>query len=962
MFSRNIDAKKMNTLNKNALSAIALILVLTFSAIMAGMPTAKAHSPPWTFATYSYVTAIPSPVGVGEQAIIVFWTSPNPPSAAGLGGDRWRGMMLTITKPDGTTETRGPFYSDATGSTYTLFTPTQVGTYKVAYTYPGQVLSLYGPGGYGGLQSSTNMNLQVIGNPASPWIGDTFTSSSASTAFTVVQTATPLPPVYPLPTSYWTRPIEGENTNWASISSNFLGGASIYGRLQPDGLAPTSSHVMWTKPLELGGIVGGTTAPIVGGPDTITGVGYYSGSSYEGRDTSPLIIGGKLIYPDPLGHSGSGGGYTAVDLLTGQTLWHSNMIGNLIGNTSAGAPNVIPLPTFGQLFDYESQNQHGVVGGILWQVSTVGVLNTANITWAAFDPFTGNWMFNETGVPPAYTIGNVTQSIQDIYTAQGQIVRYVLNYNNATQKGWLALWNNTCQNQGLELVDPFNGVGTNAYQWRPNGKSVDMSRAFSWNVTIGALPGVQYDTNFNIVPSYPAIIQVLPGDTILGRSSTFVARGGTVNPYTLWAISDKPATRGQILWIKNYPAPSGNLSRQTLAGTVVDPVNRVFFMGDLETMQDYGFSLDTGEQLWGPIGANLPAFQYYGTIGSSGVYGYAAYGNLYVQGGYSGLIQCYNDKTGQLLWTYGNGGQGNSTNSGDNTPWGNYPLFIGMIADGKIYAYTSEHSFNSPIYKGETVRCINATTGSEIWSLYGTYGVGGFQSGVAPIADGYLAYYNYYDNSLYCIGKGPSATTIEAPLTAITQGSSLVIQGTVTDQSAGTKQNAQAADFPNGVPAVSDASMSAWMEYVYMQKPMPANATGVPVTLTALDPNGNTENIGTVTSDVNGHFGLMWTPPVPGYYTITATFCGSNSYYGSYAETAIGVSAAAHPSTTTAPSTTPSSTGTPAPTSAVSPSVAPTPAQPASSAASSTTLYIVAAAAVIIIVIAAAAIVLRKRK
>ncbi len=945
----------MNLQRNKTLSTIALILILTFSAIMAATPAAKAHSPPWTFTTYSYVNAAPNPIGVGEQSIIVFWTSPNPPSAAGLGGDRWRGMMLTITKPDGTTETRGPFYSDPTGSTYTLYTPTQVGTYKIVYSYPGQTLSLYGPGGYGGLQSSVNMNAQIPGNPASEWIGDAFTGSSTSTTFTVQQTATPLPPVYPLPTSYWTHPIEGQNSAWTSISSNFLGGAGIYGHLQPDGVGPNSGHIMWTRPIEFGGIVGGTTAPIVGGSYTISDIAYYSGGAYEGRFTNAIVMNGYLYYPDPLGHSGTGAGYTALDLRTGKVIWHRDDIGGTLGNLSTGAPNVIPPPTFGQLFDYESQNQHGVVGGILWQVSTVGTLNTANITWAAYDAFTGKWLFNETGVPPAYTIGNVTQSIQDIYTAQGQIVRYVLNYNNATGTGWLALWNNTCQNVGLELVDPFGGVGTNAYQWRPNGKSVDMSKAYSWNVTIAALPGVSYDAYDNIVPSYPAIVQVLPGDTILGRSTTFTSRGGTVNPYTMWAISDKPATRGQILWIKNYAAPSGNLSRTTIGGTVVDPVNRVFFMDDQETMQFYGYSLDTGSLLWGPVSGPTNAFSYYGSGGGGGQYGYVAYGNLYTQG-YGGEICCFSGKTGALLWKY------NNTYSGDNTPWGNYPIFIGIIADGKVYAFNNEHSPNYPLYVGERVRCIDATTGKELWTLVGWAGqTGGGGASTMIEADGFLLYYNYYDNQIYCVGKGPSATTVTySP--AIGSSSSVMIQGTVTDQSSGTKQDDQAADFPNGVPAVSDASVGEWMEYVYMQKPMPSNATGVPVTLTALDPNGNTENIGTVTSDLTGSYAIVWTPPVPGVYTITASFAGTNSYYASSAETHMVVAAAAHAapaspqaSATPPPTTAPTQTATP------SPQVTATPV-PAPSSPGLPTTYIVIAVVAIIVVVAAAALALRRRK
>jgi hypothetical protein len=96
---------------------------------------------------------------------------------------------------------------------------------------------------------------------------------------------------------------------------------------------------------------------------------------------------------------------------------------------------------------------------------------------------------------------------------------------------------------------------------------------------------------------------------------------------------------------------------------------------------------------------------------------------------------------------------------------------------------------------------------------------------------------------------------------------------------------------------VSDDSMSAWMEYVYMQKPRPPNATGVEVSLDAIDPNGNFVHLGTATSDASGLFSLAWkTPDVPGKYTVIASFTGTNSYYGSYAETAMAVQAA--PATT----------------------------------------------------------------
>lgn len=75
------------------------------------------------------------------------------------------------------------------------------------------------------------------------------------------------------------------------------------------------------------------------------------------------------------------------------------------------------------------------------------------------------------------------------------------------------------------------------------------------------------------------------------------------------------------------------------------------------------------------------------------------------------------------------------------------------------------------------------------------------------IADGILIYWNNYDHQVYAVGKGPSATTVSIQNDVTTHGNKVLVKGSVIDISAGTKQNEQAARFPNGVPAVSDASM-----------------------------------------------------------------------------------------------------------------------------------------------------------
>ncbi len=308
--------------------------------------------------------------------------------------------------------------------------------------------------------------------------------------------------------------------------------------------------------------------------------------------------------------------------------------------------------------------------------------------------------------------------------------------------------------------------------------------------------------------------------------------------------------------------------------------------------------MSTGDKIWGPTASQV-ALDFF-AMGYGGQGPTLAYGNLYI-GGYSGIVYCYDLTNGHLLWTYGNGGAGNSTNGGLQLPR-NYPTIIYAIGNGIVYTVTSEHTFETPIYKGALTRAINATTGQEIWTLSDATG----SPSSTAIADGYNNFFNGYDDQVYVVGRGPSATTVQAPLIGITAGNSVTIQGTVMDVSAGTKQTEQAADFPYGVPCASDASMTAWMGYVYQQQPCPSNFTGVTISIDAIDPNGNFIHIGTATTDGNGLYSLSWqTPNVPGKYTITATFTGTNGYWGSNAQTAMTVQSA--PSATAAPTATPTS-------------------------------------------------------
>jgi len=387
--------------------------------------------------------------------------------------------------------------------------------------------------------------------------------------------------------------------------------------------------------------------------------------------------------------------------------------------------------------------------------------------------------------------------------------------------------------------------------------------------------------------------------------------------------------------------------------TSVDPEDGVIIFSCTQTMQYWGYSLATGNLIWGPT-APAEQFDYYGM--STNIYQ-----GMLLACGYGGVLRAYNITTGKLLWTYAATAVGFESFYG-----GYYPLGIVFIADGKIYTTSSEHSPTQPLWRGSDLRCINASNGAELWKCL-FWGMGMSSGSGAAIADGYIVGLNAYDNQLYCFGKGPTGTTVEAPLTAITVGTTAVIRGTVTDQSVGAIALSQKEGMMNGVAAVSDNSMEAWMEYLYEGQVMPTNVTGVPVSIDSIDPNGNTVHLGDAVSDSNGLYSLAWTPPdVPGKYTVVATFAGSKSFYSSQAETALYVgqappaaaSAAVKPTAPPTPATT--ITPTTAPTITVAPTPSPVIIPPTNAAPTAT--YIAIGLAIVIIIAAAAAFALRRRK
>jgi outer membrane protein assembly factor BamB len=376
------------------------------------------------------------------------------------------------------------------------------------------------------------------------------------------------------------------------------------------------------------------------------------------------------------------------------------------------------------------------------------------------------------------------------------------------------------------------------------------------------------------------------GDRVFGASANTTA-------VTSWAFSLKPGQEGTLIFSNTWAAPAdwaaGNVTLRLEPETLDSMQYGVFVVTVHETRTHYGFSTTTGQFLWGPTPPQYYLDMYQDANGVI-VDGY------FISGTMSGIISCYNVTTGELLWKHGSTDYYSEARYSSNYPRRNPASFV---SNGKIYTGSYEHSPNQPLPRGTPFECINEKTGELIWTIpfyAGSY----YQTSL--MGDSIIAAFNSYDNRIYAMGKGPSSTTVQAPLTSVNVGGSLVIQGTVMDVSPGTKSTDLTLTFPNGVPAVSDASQTQWMQHVYYQFPETTNATGVPVSIDAVDPNGNFVHLGNTTSDSSGLYSIAWTPPnVPGKYIIIASFAGSEAYYPSSAETAAVVTEAPQPTATSTP-------------------------------------------------------------
>ena len=625
-----------------------------------------------------------------------------------------------------------------------------------------------------------------------------------------------------LPEEYWTRPIYSTNWEWGEkLGGSWFGLAApafaVTGRYDANGNYNPYSLAPNSGHIMWSKATHNGGQP--GGPIYSDQSGNFKTTTIINNYFDPIVVNGILYYAEHAGPSNNVVGWNAVDIRTGELVWTRETTENLRLGQSFRTKSIQEYGSWSVLY--------GAVGGGFF--SSVTELNI-------YDAFSGEYLASIENPQSTSFL------MDDTYGQEGTLLAWY------TEDGNLTMWKSNNLYGGDDLVLSVSGT----YNW---------SDGVEWSVPMpNELDGESLSLSVGATTPEVILLRQTPSP------------GRFISLSLGWQVTaGMDARTGELLW-----GPINQTIPMFEDITIVAAGEGAYILHNKDTNEAYGYSLENGNRLWGPV--ELPG-NAWSTITRSGD---IAYGKVFIwdYGGYCSAIDL---QTGNIEWTWTRG------DAGLDTPYGIYELWYNdAIADGKIILSEGK-MYDPPLHPAKTV-AINVTTGETIWTLTGWTG-----RNCPIVADGHVILWNSQDAKIYSIGKGPTTTTVTAGPKVSKLGSSVLIEGSVMDISPGSKQSGVVERFPNGIPVADDAYMDDWMSYVYMQQVCPENFMGVTVHITALDPNNNYQDYGITVTDMNGNYALPFVPEVEGTYWITATFEGSESYWRSQATTYMTVDPAAEP-------------------------------------------------------------------
>jgi hypothetical protein len=623
--------------------------------------------------TRAFLSFTPNPIGIGQELLVNLWLNP------ALHVSRYfTDYKVTITRPDGTTDT---VICDSYRADTTAWFPyivDQAGTWKLKFDFPG---GYFPPGNYT-VYEGAFLGAQIWNFSQSVYYKP---SSTAEQTLTVQEDMVYSWPDLGLPTDYWTRPVSVEHREWWPILGNYpgtgyVGGGAVWDELYPDTnpycgtnydfhpwvIGPNTAHIVWKKQGDNAGLIGGSAGSYgtTGRPGTPTMI--YNGRCYQ-------------TYTKP----GVGSVAACYDLRTGEIYYE-------IPTAEGGVtPSYLAYvePGGGSVPGAEAQSTYSVellsiTGGRLMKINPwTGAVST-NVS---LSPLTSR----DTGT---YYMNQHVLTVRDLGAAAGAERYRLINWTTA----------GTTSNFEARIVS-----------------NTTYARASFTTTSYPQMDDTSYSLN-----SFPLIdFNVGLGATICRvtwLNSTGIYEQLRIQGYTL--------STGEALWDIIVDEPQYSSSCY-----IADH-------GKLAVLTQKGYwlawDLRTGKLAW-----QSEQMDYPWASASFGAYAVqSAYGLLYRQA-YDG-VYAFNWETGKIVWKYKAPAlaafESPYIDENDNPI---YPFNAGaVIADGKMYVYNTEHTASWPMTRGWQLHCINATTGDLVWKIGNPMNFGAIADGYLTASNSYDGY------------------------------------------------------------------------------------------------------------------------------------------------------------------------------------------------------------------------------
>ena len=623
--------------------------------------------------TRAFLSFTPTTIGVGQELLVNLWLNP------ALHVSRYfTDYKVTITKPDGNTDTVTIDSYRADTTAWFPYVVDQAGTWKLKFDFLG---GYFPPGNYT-VYAGAFLGAQVWNFGQSVYYKP---SSTGEQTLTVQENIVYSWPQSALPTDYWTRPASLEHREWWPILGNYpgtgyVGGGTVWDEIYPDtnprwGVnyafhpwvqGPNTSHIVWKRQ--------GAVAGLIGGPARQYGV-------TSGPGNPSLVYSGRCYqtYTKP----GVGSVAACYDLRTGEIYYE-------IPTAQGGVtPSYIAYvePGAGSVPGAEAQTTYSVellsiTGGRLMKINPWTGAVTTNVS---ISPLTG------TG--GTYYMNQYVLTVQDLGAAAGAQRYRLINWTTA----------GTASNFADRIVS-----------------NTTFARSSLTASTYPALVGATYAFNSGILVDF---------NVGLGATVASVTWTNSTGIYEQMRIQGYRLSTGEELWdiLVNEPQYSRSCYIAD-HGKIAVLTQKGYWLA---------YDLATGKLAW-----QSEQMDYPWSAASFGAYAVqSAYGLLYRQG-YDGVYAFnwttgkiawkykapalaafespYIDENGDPVYAFNAGA---------------------VVADGKMYVYNTEHTASWPMTRGWQLHCINATTGALVWKIANPMNFGAVADGYLTASnswDGYM--------------------------------------------------------------------------------------------------------------------------------------------------------------------------------------------------------------------------------